>query len=74
MARELPTKLQIVCWGITQKCNLSCTHCDRDLGDRNGNHDLSIEECFRVIDGILEAEKPAIVLTGGEPLLRDCKS
>ncbi len=71
MAQELPAKLQIVCWGITQKCNLSCPHCDRGLGDRNGSYDLSTEECFRVIDGILEVGKPAIVLTGGEPLLRD---
>lgn len=71
MTQELPANLQIVCWGITQKCNLSCPHCDRGLGEIDGRGDFSTEECFRVIDGILEVGKPTIVLTGGEPLLRD---
>jgi radical SAM protein with 4Fe4S-binding SPASM domain len=31
---------------------------------------LSIEECFKVIDQILEVGNPILILTGGEPLLR----
>ncbi len=71
MTQELPASLQIVCWGITRKCNLSCPHCDRGAADRSGTGELSTEECFRVIDSILEIGRPTTVLTGGEPLLRD---
>jgi len=33
--------------------------------------ELSAEECFRLVDGILEVGRPIIILTGGEPLVRE---
>lgn len=71
MSQVLASRLMIVCWGVTQKCTLSCPHCDREATSRDGANDLDTAECLRVIDGILEVGNPTLVLTGGDPLLRD---
>ncbi|MBI2859168.1 MAG: radical SAM protein, partial [Chloroflexi bacterium] len=60
---------EIVSWNITRECNLRCTHCYLDAGAaRKG--ELSIEECYRVIDEMSELGTEMVILTGGEPLLR----
>ena len=64
-------KLQLVAWEITRSCNLYCAHCraSADCGPWEG--ELSTEECYRLIDEILEVGKPIIILSGGEPLARE---
>lgn len=62
--------LRMVAWEITRSCNLFCAHCrSSSTSDTYGN-ELTTEECFRLIDDILEVGKPVIILSGGEPLLR----
>jgi MoaA/NifB/PqqE/SkfB family radical SAM enzyme len=46
-------------------------HLHVDSGDREAEQALSTEEAFDVIDQIRAAGKPVVVLSGGEPLLRD---
>jgi len=63
--------LRMIAWEVTRTCNLNCVHCraSADLGTHPG--ELSREECWRLIDDIASFSKPVVILTGGEPLLRD---
>ncbi|MBI4295977.1 MAG: radical SAM protein [Chloroflexi bacterium] len=63
-------ELQMVSWEITRSCNLFCAHCRASAHTGSYEGELSTEECFRVIDEILEVGKPMLILTGGEPLIR----
>lgn len=66
---QTPT-LRMVAWEVTRSCNLNCVHCRAaaQLGPYPG--ELGTEESFRLIDAIASFSKPVIILTGGEPLLR----
>ncbi len=59
----------LVSWNITRECNLRCRHCYRDAGTRSGD-ELTTAEGFRLIDEIVRAGFPILVLSGGEPLMR----
>jgi len=62
--------LRMVAWEVTRSCNLNCVHC-RAAAERGPYPgELSTEESFRLIDGIVSFSKPVVILTGGEPLLR----
>ncbi len=63
-------RLQLVAWEITRSCNLFCAHCRGSAGRRRYSGELSTKECFHLIDEILEVGRPIIILTGGEPLVR----
>ncbi|MBI4653845.1 MAG: radical SAM protein [Nitrospirae bacterium] len=61
-----------IAWEITRRCNLKCIHC-RSASEMEvkGHPDFSIEEAYRIIDDISTYVKPVVVLSGGEPLLRE---
>ncbi len=63
----------VVAWNLTKRCNLECAHCYISAGSWHlASEELSTEECFRVLDEILEVNPhPMLILTGGEPLVRD---
>ncbi len=63
-------KLQLVAWEITRSCNLFCAHCRASADNSRYSDELSIDGCYRLIDQILEVGRPIIILTGGEPLVR----
>lgn len=62
---------RLVAWEITRRCNHSCRHCRAaaDMGPYPG--EISTEKCFQVIDEIAEVAKPILILTGGDPMLRE---
>jgi heme b synthase len=61
-----------IAWEITRRCNLNCVHCRSSSEmEIKGHPDFTTEEGFRIIDDISEYAKPVIVLSGGEPLLRN---
>ncbi|NTV00428.1 MAG: radical SAM protein [Methanoregulaceae archaeon] len=62
---------RLVSWNITLRCPLSCAHCYVDAGERESEGVLSTDEARGVIDQICETGRPILVLSGGEPLLRD---
>jgi AdoMet-dependent heme synthase len=64
-------QLRLVAWETTRNCNLSCQHCraSATMGPYSG--ELDTEAGFRLLDQIAEVAKPIIILTGGEPLLRE---
>jgi AdoMet-dependent heme synthase len=63
--------LRMIAWEVTRNCNLNCIHCraSADFGPHPG--ELSWKECSRLIDDIASFSKPVVILTGGEPLLRN---
>ena len=71
LSRETSGAPGIISWNITLRCPLKCTHCYVDAGEREAEGVLSTAEAFTVIDQICETGRPVVVLSGGEPLLRD---
>jgi radical SAM protein with 4Fe4S-binding SPASM domain len=56
---------------ITRRCNLTCRHCGSDCTSLNQNGELTTSSWIKIIKDIAERflPAPAIVLTGGEPLI-----
>jgi len=66
----LTPRLHLVAWELTKSCNLFCAHCRGASAPGTYANELTTEECFHLIDQILEVGRPIIILTGGEPLAR----
>ena len=67
---KVPT-LRMIAWEVTRRCNLNCVHC-RAAAERGPYPgELSTEEALAVIDEIVAFSRPVVILTGGEPLLRE---
>lgn len=61
-----------IAWEITRRCNLKCVHCRSSSALEVDNHpDFSFDEATRILDDIHSYASPVVVLSGGEPLLRD---
>jgi len=60
----------IVVWNTTRKCNLKCVHCYTDSEYKDYAGELSTEEAKEVIKDLAEFRVPAILFSGGEPLIR----
>jgi heme d1 biosynthesis radical SAM protein NirJ len=60
----------VVIWNLIRRCNLTCKHCYSISADRDFPGELSTEEVFRVMDDLKAFRVPALILSGGEPLLR----
>jgi radical SAM protein with 4Fe4S-binding SPASM domain len=61
----------VMSWNVTRKCNLKCPHCYINATARELENELSTEEAKKLIDQILEVSSPLLILSGGEPLLRE---
>ncbi len=64
-------QLRLVAWETTRNCNLACVHCRAAATQGPYAGELDTERAFNLLDQIAEVAKPIIILTGGEPLLRD---
>ncbi|NCO50920.1 MAG: radical SAM protein [Deltaproteobacteria bacterium] len=60
-----------IAWETTQRCNLNCVHCRCSSDMSSSIGDFSTQEAFRLIDDICDVSQPVLVLSGGEPLLRE---
>jgi heme d1 biosynthesis radical SAM protein NirJ len=60
----------VVVWNLTRRCNLTCKHCYSISADTDFPGELSTREVFAVMDDLKAFGVPALVLSGGEPLLR----
>jgi AdoMet-dependent heme synthase len=63
--------LRLVAWEITRNCNLNCVHCRAAATSGPYSGELDTPAAYKLLDQIAEIGKPIIILTGGEPLLRD---
>lgn len=61
----------VVVWNITRRCNLNCIHCYSDSHNTQYSEELSTEQAKKVIEELAEFKAPAILFSGGEPLMRD---
>ncbi len=69
-ADGVPT-LRLVAWELTRNCNLSCVHCRASATRGPYDNELSTAECRKIIDDIAAHAQPVMIMTGGEPLLRE---
>jgi radical SAM protein with 4Fe4S-binding SPASM domain len=63
-------KSPVIFWNITGRCNLSCSHCYLGAGNRRRN-ELTTEECCSLINDLSVAGVPLLIISGGEPLVRE---
>lgn len=77
-ARPLPPHLlhfsldkkPVLVWNVTRRCNLFCLHCYSDSHNRPYRGELDSEEGRRLLDDLADFGVPAVLFSGGEPLLR----
>jgi len=62
----------IVFYEVTRACLLSCKHCRANAIPRRNPMELNLKEISSLADQLLEFNvKPLVVITGGDPLMRD---
>lgn len=61
---------RLIFWEMTNACNLRCVHCRACPVEQRSPEDLTTSEGKALIDSIASFSKSAIVLSGGEPLVR----
>lgn len=61
----------VVIWNLLRRCNLTCKHCYATSADSEFRDELDTAEALKVIDDLHEAGVRVLILSGGEPLLRD---
>ena len=63
----------VVAWNLTRRCNLECAHCYISAGPaERATAELDTATCRRIVDDLLaENPGPLLILSGGEPLLRE---
>jgi MoaA/NifB/PqqE/SkfB family radical SAM enzyme len=70
MPAALPYRPHYCVWELTLACNLRCTHCGSDAGQRRAD-ELSTAECLSTVDQLADLECKLLSLSGGEPTLRE---
>jgi heme b synthase len=66
-----PGNLRLVAWETTRNCNLSCVHCRAAATCGPYSGELDTRASLKLLDQIAETARPIVILTGGEPLLRE---
>lgn len=61
----------IVVWNCTRTCNLKCIHCYTDSESKRYSGELTTEEAKEMIKDIAGFNVPALLFSGGEPLIRE---
>lgn len=69
-ARSAAERRPIVVWNLTRSCNLRCQHCYTDSANRRYPGELSTAECEAVLEDLASYRVPAVLFSGGEPLVR----
>lgn len=67
-------QLTYLMWECTLRCNLGCKHCGSDCRKNMTQQDMPLADFLSVIDSItphVDTHRTMIVITGGEPLMRD---
>ena len=64
-------KLELAVWEITSKCNLNCVHCINESGDFSFPEEFCTHEGLILIEQLADLGCKDIVLSGGEPFIRN---
>ena len=70
-AFDSPVPLQSAYLHVTHHCNLNCIGCYSVVDARNARRDLTLDELRGIIDALADAGCQHLVISGGEPFLRD---
>ena len=62
---------RLIAWELTRSCNLNCVHCRAAARFGPYPNELTTKESFDFLDDVASFSKPIMILTGGEPMLRD---
>ncbi|MFP4475760.1 MAG: heme b synthase [Desulfatibacillaceae bacterium] len=62
---------RLVAWEITRNCNLSCVHCRAAAEKGPYEGELDTASARKLLGEIAGTGSPIVILTGGEPLMRD---
>jgi radical SAM protein with 4Fe4S-binding SPASM domain len=62
---------KLIAWEVTRSCNLNCQHCRAAAQNCKYPDEFTTDECYTLLDNIASFAQPIIILTGGEPMLRD---
>ena len=60
----------VVIWNLIRRCNLTCRHCYSTSADRDFAGELDTAEAEAVMDDLHAYGVRALILSGGEPLMR----
>lgn len=63
--------LKWLAWEITPRCNLNCVHCRSAAGKGGPPGIFTRERALDFLDQLAGLASPVVVMTGGEPLLRE---
>ena len=69
-AKSAAERRPIVVWNLTRTCNLNCVHCYTCSTPRRYAGELTTRQCKAVLDDLAEFKVPAVLFSGGEPLVR----
>ena len=64
------TRKPVVVWNITRTCNLHCIHCYSSSDNLSYSGEFSTDEVKHVLKDLKEFGIPALLFSGGEPLVR----
>lgn len=62
---------RLIAWELTRSCNLDCIHCRAAARFGPYDNELTTKECLDFLDDVKSFSNPIIIMTGGEPMLRD---
>ena len=62
---------RLVAWEVTRSCNLNCVHCRAASEKGPYPGELDTPKSLEILEEITRVGKPVVILTGGEPLLRE---
>ncbi|QIL72861.1 heme d1 biosynthesis radical SAM protein NirJ [Diaphorobacter sp. HDW4B] len=68
--QDRKAKGPVVIWNLIRRCNLTCKHCYSFSADHEYTGGLDTDEVYTVMDDLRQFGVPALILSGGEPLLR----
>ena len=61
----------VVVWNCTRRCNLRCVHCYAASEARADPNELTTDEAKAFFDDLAAFGAPVLLVSGGEPLLRE---
>lgn len=61
----------LVIWETTRSCALACAHCRADADLTRHPGELTTGEGYHLVDQVAEMGTPILILSGGDPLMRD---
>ncbi|MGE8519462.1 MAG: heme d1 biosynthesis radical SAM protein NirJ [Alcaligenes faecalis] len=64
------SKAPVVIWNLIRRCNLHCSHCYSASTNKDFPGELSYKQACTVMDDLHQFGVRALILSGGEPLLR----